>query len=103
MKSRVSLRIAAGLAVMLLGAAASGCYHVIISTDIAPGTEVHNDTFRPAFIAGLVPAKIDASKYCGGKRWASVETQYSFLDVIVGLVTAGIFTPMDAKITCAAS
>ncbi|HEX9727614.1 MAG TPA: Bor family protein [Gemmatimonadales bacterium] len=84
-------------AVMLVGA--SGCYHTIVDTGLPKG-DVHEDGFASAFISGLVPAKIDASAMCGGKRIAAVESQYSFLNILVGLVTIGIFTPMDVKVTC---
>ena len=99
-------RIASRLVRVLAGAAfvvSAGCYHSIINTNLTPGTEVHHEAFRAAFIAGLVPATVDASSYCQGKRWARVETQYSFLNVIVGAVTAGIFTPMYITVTCAAN
>ena len=49
---------------------AAGCYHAIITTDLPPSTEVYRESFKPAFIAGLVPAQLDASKYCPGRRWA---------------------------------
>jgi hypothetical protein len=80
----------------------TGCFHSIITTNLTPGTEVHHEAFKAAFIDGLVPATVDASSYCNGKRWARVETQYSFLNLLVGAVTFGIFTPMDIKVTCAA-
>lgn len=89
----------AGAAIML----STGCYHSIITTNLTPGTEVHHEAFKPAFIHGLVPATVDASSYCPNKRWARVETQASFLNVLVGAVTFGIFTPLDIKVTCAAS
>src|SRR5204862_7926220 len=58
---------------------------------------------KAAFIAGLIPARVDASKYCEGRRWARVETQYSILNWVIGTITGGIFTPMDVRVTCAAS
>ena len=95
----------AGVMVALVGSAAvgTGCYHTIITTDLPPSTEVYHEAWKPAFIAGLVPAQVDGSKYCQGRRWARVETQHSFLNWVVGAVTFGIFTPMDIRVTCAAS
>jgi len=80
----------------------SGCYHSIVNSGLPVSTEVHRESFKAAFIAGLVPAVVDASSYCQGRRWARVETQYSFLNWVVGVVTFGIFTPMDIRVYCAA-
>ena len=96
--SRRSIRSALTAAMFVLS---TGCYHTIITTNATPGTEVHHEAFKPAFINGLVPATVDASSYCAGKRWARVETQQSFVNVLVSIVTFGIFTPMDVKVTCA--
>lgn len=95
----------AGVVAAVLGTAvvAGGCYHSIITTDLPPSTEVYREPFKAAFIAGLVPAQLDASRYCQGRRWARVETQQSFLNWVVAVVTAGIFTPLDIRVTCAAA
>jgi len=93
-----------GIAMWLIASFAvlTGCWHTVISTDLPPSTEVYHEGFRPAFIYGLVPAQLDASKYCGGRRWARIETQQTPVDWIVAAVTWGIFTPMDVRVTCAA-
>src|ERR1051325_7165570 len=96
-------RTAVMLALAGAVAVGTGCYHTIITTDLPPSTEVYHEGFKPAFIYGIVPAQIDASKYCTGRRWARVETQQSPLNVLVWVVTWGIFTPMDVRVTCAAS
>ena len=96
-------RTAVMLALAGAVAVGTGCFHTIITTDLPPSTEVYHEGFKPAFIYGLVPAQVDGSKYCTGRRWARVETQYSILNWVVGTVTFGIFTPMDVRVTCAAS
>ncbi len=78
----------------------TGCYHTIVTTDLEPGTEIQ-EKWRPAFIAGLVPATLKLEDECGEKGIARAETQHSFLNWLVGFVTLGIFTPMDVRITCA--
>ena len=83
--------------------AVTGCYHSILTTDLPPSTEMHREPYKAAFIWGLVPARVDASKYCEGRRWARVETQYNVLNAVIGIITAGIFTPMDIRVTCAAA
>lgn len=101
MRKRPKLAVPLAVAALLIGSA--GCYHSILTTGLTPGTEVHHETFKPAFINGLVPATVDASSYCAGKRWARVETQQSPVNVLVSIVTLGIFTPMDITVTCAQS
>jgi hypothetical protein len=95
----------AGVIAGVVGSVAvgTGCYHSIITTDLPPSTEVYREPFKAAFIAGLVPAQVDASKYCEGRRWARVETQQSFLNWVVAAVTLNIFTPLDIRVTCAAA
>ena len=87
--------------VLLLGGfvALTGCYHTITTTNLTAGP-THVVAWAPAFIAGLVPAKVDAGKLCGGKPVQAVDSQASFLNLLVGLVTFSIFTPMQVTVTC---
>lgn len=78
----------------------TACYHTITTTNLTPGV-VHTVAWAPAFIAGLVPANVDASKMCQGKPIQAVDSQYSFLNWVVGAVTFAIFTPMQVTVTCA--
>lgn len=88
--------------VALLGALLAlqgACYHSVVEREPMAGPPDFHQAWRPAFIAGLVPANVDASEACAG-QWAKVETQHSFLNWVVGAVTLGIFTPMDVRIWC---
>ena len=76
------------------------CYHTITTTNLNPGP-VHVQQWVPTFIYGLVPGNVDAAKMCGGKGVQGVDSQASFLNVLVGWVTFGIFTPMQVTVTCA--
>jgi hypothetical protein len=100
MRSVVAGRTTAILLVLCGALVWSGCYHSIITTNNPVG-EMHHEAFKPAFIAGLVPAQVDASGYCGGRPWAKVETQQTFLNWVVAAVTFGIFTPLDIRVYCA--
>ncbi len=77
-----------------------GCYHTITTTHLNPGP-THVQQWVPTFIYGLVPGNVDAGKMCGGKPVQAVDTQASFLNMLVGWVTFGIFTPMQVTVTCA--
>jgi hypothetical protein len=80
--------------------ALTACYHTITTTTLSPGTKVTQE-WVPTFIDGLVPGKVDAQAICRGKPIQGVESQASFLNVLVGIITFGIFTPMSVTVTCA--
>jgi hypothetical protein len=80
---------------------ASACYHQVVQTGRTPGSTVVHKPWVPTWIFGLVPATpIDVTSQCP-RGIATVETQMSFLNGLVGGLTFGIFTPHDVKITCA--
>jgi hypothetical protein len=77
----------------------TACYHTITTTNLNPGP-THTEQWVPTFIYGLVPGKVDAGKLCGGKPVQAVDSQASFLNMVVGAITFGIFTPMQVTVTC---
>lgn len=88
---------------LTLGAVTAGCYHATIETGLEPGTQTVHKTFAASWIAGLVPpSTVSAASQCTSGV-ARVETQLSFVNQLVGLLTLGIYTPMEIKVTCAAS
>jgi Bor protein len=91
----VSLTLVSGLC--------AACYHATIVTGRPESQTVIEKEWATSFIDGLVPPDImDVSKDCPDGV-AKVETEHSFLNVLVGAITFGIFTPMDLKVTCAGS
>ncbi len=54
------------------------------------------------FISGLGQSKeMDAAKVCGGaEKIAKVEVQWTPLNIVLGMVTFGIYTPRDARVYC---
>lgn len=87
---------AACLAVLL-----AGCYHATIETGRTPSTVTLEQRWANSWIYGLVPPKpINTAERCPSGV-ARVETQLSFLNQLVGLLTLGIYTPMDVRVTCA--
>ena len=81
--------------------AALGCYHATIDTGLAPSTTVVEKAWAPAWVYGLVPpATLETQAQCKSGV-SKVETQLSFLNQLVSGLTAGIFTPMSIKVTCA--
>jgi len=91
------------LALLVLGALVSqGCYHATIETGKPPAPEIINQPWASSFVFGLVPpSTVETAKKCpnGVSR---VETQHSFLNGVVQILTFGIYTPVAIKVTCAA-
>jgi hypothetical protein len=80
----------------------AGCYHATVTTGAAPSLETIEQPFASSWIYGLVPPKtVEAAEKCSSGV-AKVETQQSFLNGLVGVLTFGIYTPMNIKVTCAA-
>ena len=79
----------------------AACHHATIDMGVAPSTETIHQPWANSWIGGLVPPNTveTASKCTSGV--AKVETQRSFLNLLVGILTIGIYTPMEIKVTCA--
>jgi len=88
---------------VLLGAVmfGAGCYHATIETGATPAAETIEQPWASSFVYGLVPPSTvsTAAKCTSGV--AKVETQHSFLNGLVAVLTFGIYTPMSIKVTCA--
>lgn len=79
----------------------SGCYHATIETGLQPGPQTIEVPFAHCWIYGLVPpATVETMAQCPNGV-ARVETQQSFVNGLVGVLTFGIYTPMDILVTCA--
>ena len=77
------------------------CYHATIETGLTPSTEVLEQSFASSWIYGLVPPKtVSTSSRCPDGV-AKVETQHTFVNQLVGVLTLGIYTPMHIRVTCA--
>jgi len=95
------MRWIARLSLVALVLAGAGCFHQIVTTGRTPGTTVIEKPWTVTFIFGLVAAEeINTAAQCPNGV-ATVETQQSFLNGLVGGLTLGIYTPQDVRITCA--
>ena len=96
------MRIAHAGMLGALALIASGCYHATIETAATPSPQTIEQGFASAWIAGLIPPKpVETAAKCPDGV-AKVETQQSFVNGLVGILTLGIYTPMSIKVTCAA-
>ena len=97
------MRRTALLGVTTLLLSSVGCFHAIIETGAAAGTQMISQPWASGWIYGLVPpTPISAASHCK-TGVARVETQLSFVNQLVSILTLGIYTPMNIQVTCAAS
>ena len=90
------------LALIVGGALAGGCYHVTVETGAAPSPIVVDKPWQLSFIYGLVPPpELNVKAECPNGV-SKVETETSFLNGLVGGLTYSLFTPVHARVTCAA-
>ena len=81
----------------------TSCYHAKVSTGAEPSAKVYDKSFASSWINGLVPPpEVKAAEECSNGV-AKVETRLSFVNMLVGAITLGIYTPMHIKVTCASS
>ena len=90
------------LLIAFLSILGTGCYHATIDTGLTPSTETIEKPWASAWVYGLVaPDPISTQAKCK-HGVAKVETHLSFVNQLVGIITLGIYTPMNIKVTCAA-
>jgi hypothetical protein len=82
--------------------ALTACYHATVETGATPSPIVIDKEFASSWIYGLVPpSTISTAEKCP-HGVAKVETQHTFVNQLVGIITLGIYTPMQIRVTCAA-
>ena len=87
---------------LVVAALCGGCYRVTVITGAPPAAETIDKPWQNSFVYGLVPPpEIEAKPKCA-QGLAEVVTERSFLNGLVGAITYSIYTPMHAKVTCAA-
>lgn len=96
---RLTRLMVAVAAVALLPA----CFHATVETGATPSTEVISKSFASGWFYGLVPpSTVETAAKCPNGV-AKVETQRSFANQFVSLLTFGLYAPMSIKATCAAA
>jgi hypothetical protein len=84
--------------VLLLG----GCYHAIIETGLTPSGQKISQPWAMSYVAGLIPPPIvNAAAKCPDGV-ARIETQHTFLNSVVSILTWSIITPIRIDVECAA-
>ncbi len=98
------MRTVRSLTLLLLFFFAMGaCHHATIETGLEPSLRTIHEPWANSWIAGLVPPNtVETAERCPSGV-SKVETQRTFLNGLVGILTLGIYTPMEIKVTCAAA
>ncbi len=97
------MRIVHSLSLLSLCVGLGACHHATIETGLEPSQQTIHEPWANSWIAGLVPPNtVETAEKCPSGV-SKVETQRSFLNGLVGILTLGIYTPMEIKVTCAAS
>ena len=51
------------------------------------------------FVSGIGQKTVDAAKICGGaENVVETETQQTFVNGLLGFITLGIYTPLEARV-----
>jgi hypothetical protein len=79
----------------------TGCYAARIESGLPPSNKVIKKAFASSWIYGLVPPSTVATSAMCPDGVSIVETQLSFVNQVVSLLTLGIYTPMQIVVTCA--
>ncbi len=80
----------------------TGCFHQVVNTGVAPAAGNATITKTASlYFFGLVGAEVDTVADCPTGA-AVIETQQTFVNGLLALVTLGIYTPQTVTITCAA-
>jgi hypothetical protein len=97
------MRLTSVLLCGLLATMASGCYRATIDTGLTPNGQTVEREWAHSFIGGLVPpSTVETASRCPNGA-ARIETQLSFLNMLAGGLTWGLYSPMTVKVQCAAA
>jgi hypothetical protein len=95
------MRVPRFLLVLFLLPCLVGCYAAKIDTGRPPSTTVIKHGLAACWLFGLVPpSTVETVARCPNGV-STVETQLSFVNQVVSLITFGIYTPMQIVVTCA--
>lgn len=80
---------------------APACFRTTAIIPSNPSAETHSRWVN-GFFWGAVGDVVDASEVCGGRPVTKVSTYRSPGNLLLQLVTLGIYTPSRVQVTCAA-
>lgn len=86
------------LPIMLLVSA--GCFRTTVTTGIPGAGQRHTEAWVPSYFMGLVPPPMTFGAKSCPEGVVSMTVRHSPGNVLVTLVTAGIYSPVEVQVTC---
>ena len=81
----------------------TGCAQQTFTVQNKPAAVAPKETITHYFfVSGIGQKKtVDAAKICGGaENVVKTETQQTFVNGLLGFITLGIYTPLEARVYC---
>ena len=81
----------------------TGCAQQTFTVSKQTGSSSTKETItHHFFVSGIGQKKtVDAAKICGGaENVVKTETQQTFVNGLLGFITLGIYTPLEARVYC---
>ena len=80
-----------------------GCAQQTFTVQNKPAAVAPKETItHHFFVSGIGQRKLsDATKICGGaENVVKTETQQTFVNGLLGFITLGVYTPLEARVYC---
>ena len=80
----------------------TGCAQQTFTVQNKPAAVAPEAITGMFFVSGIGQKKtVDATKICGGaENVVKTETQQTFVNGLLGFITLGIYTPLEARVYC---
>ena len=81
----------------------AGCAQQTFTVQNKPAAVALKGNHHPSFLRFGIGQKktADAAKICGGaENVVKTETQQTFVNGLLGFITLGIYTPLEARVYC---
>ena len=75
----------------------TGCAQQTFTVQNKPAAVAPKETItHHFFVSGIGQKDIDAAEICGAENVVKTETQQTFVNGLLGFITLGIYTPLEA-------
>ena len=90
---------------MLLATALMPAYYRMCSADVYCSKQTGSSSTKTIthhfFVSGIGQKKtVDAAKICGGAKMLLKQKPEAFVNGLLGFITLGIYTPLEARVYC---
>ena len=79
----------------------TGCAQQTFTVQNKPAVAPKETITHHFFVSGIERENCGAAKICGGaENVVKTETQQTFVNGLLGFITLGIYTPLEARVYC---